>query len=465
MKTSAISNVIVLLIAAALLLFAIFVQGYGILTKPMIGTLCLIAMAILLWVFHPIPIGATSLLVVCLMPLLGLTKTLNEAFAGFSNPANYFVIASFGFGLALTKTSFAQKLLNRLLKNSKESASKITLAFMVVIYLLSTVMSDITAVVIGVGFAMELINLIQNEAEKSKFGRMVLLGIPIASLLGGTATPVGSTINVMALNILKNYNGADVSFLQWMVLGVPVSAVMLFISWFLLSRFYPAKKLDHSLLVDFANKTKNIAANIKKEKIILAVLAIIIVAWVASSWVPALNTTIVAVIGLAVLMMPGIEAFGWKEFKDAVPWELPLMGGATIGLGTIAVNTKLVALVIDSVTGGFSSISAFMLILVVGLLVTLLLTAIPVGPAMVSMLTIPAYLMAEKFGVNPLMIVVLVGMFASNSSLLPLNAVLLIPYTKGYFKIGELAKVGVCISAFWILIAAFWFSLSAPWVF
>lgn len=465
MKTSTKSNVIVLIIAAILLLCAIFINGNDVMTKPMIGTICLIAMAILLWVFHPIPIGATSLVVVALMPLLGLTKTLNEAFAGFSNPANYFVIASFGFGLALTKTTFAQKLLNGLLKSSKENSSRITLAFMVVIYLLSSVMSDITAVVIGVGFATQLINLIEDEKEKNRFGRLILLGIPIASLLGGTATPVGSTINVMALNILKNYNGMDVSFIQWMVLGVPVSAVMLFVSWFLLSRFYPAKNLDHSLLADFASKTKNTSQNIKKERIILTILALIIAAWVSSSWVPALNTTIVAVIGLAILMMPGIEAFGWKEFRDTVPWELPLMGGATIGLGSIAVNTGLVALVIESVTGGFSNISAFVLILIVAALITLLLTAIPVGPAMVSMLTIPAYLMAEKFGVNPLMIVVLVGMFASNSSLLPLNAVLLIPYTKGYFKISELSKVGICMSVFWILIAAFWFSLSAPWVF
>jgi len=465
MKTSKKCNIIVLVIAAVLLLTAIFLPGNASLTKPMVSTICLIAMAILLWIFHPIPIGITSLFVVSLMPLLGLTKTLNDAFAGYSNPANYFVIASFGFGLALTKTTFSQNLLNKLLKCCKEDATKITLAFMILIYLLSTVMSDITATVIGVGFAMELINLIEDPAEKNKFGRLVLLGIPIASLLGGTATPVGSTINVMALNILKTYNGIDVTFLQWMMLGLPVSAVMLFISWFLLSKFYPTKNLDHSLLVDFANKTKLKMTNLKNEKIILGVLAAIIVAWVASSWVPVLNTTIVAIIGLAILMMPGIDAFTWKEFRDAVPWELPLMGGATIALGSVAVNTKLVTLIIDTVTSEFSSINAFVLIAVVAALVSLLLTAIPVGPAMVSMLTIPAYLMAEKFDITPAMIVIVVGMFASNSSLLPLNAVLLIPYTKGYFTISELARVGICMTIFWIFIAAFWISLSTPWVF
>jgi sodium-dependent dicarboxylate transporter 2/3/5 len=459
------SNIIILIIAAVLLLAAIFLPGYAALTKSMVSTMCLIIMAVMLWVFHPIPIGITSLFVVSLMPLLGLTKTLNDAFEGYSNPANYFVIASFGFGLALIKTNFSQNILNHLLKLCNGDANKITLVFMILIYMLSTVMSDITAVIIGVGFAMELINLINDTAQKNTFGRQVLLGIPISSLLGGTATPVGSTINIMALNILKNYSGIDVTFIQWMILGMPVSIVMLFISWFLLIMFYPTKNLDHMLLANFANKTKLKMTDLKNEKIILAVLAAIIVAWVASSWVPVLNTTIVAIIGLAILMMPGIEAFTWKEFRDAMPWELPLMGGATIALGSVSVNTKLITLIIDTVTDGFSSINAFVLISVVAALVSLLLMAIPVGPAMVSMLTIPAYLMAEKFSKTPVMIVIIVAMFASNSSLLPLNAVFLIPYTKGFFTISELARVGICMTVFWILIAAIWFSLSTPWVF
>ncbi|MFZ7119600.1 MAG: SLC13 family permease [Eubacteriaceae bacterium] len=458
-------TVIIFLAAAVLLLLAIYLPSFGVLSKLMVSSICFIAMALLLWIFHPIPIGAVSLLVIVLQPLVGLTESLNVSFAGFTNAANYFVIASFGYAMALRKTRFSQRVLIKLLNLCKEDVKKITLAFMTMTFLLSCIMSDITAVVIAVGFAMELINLIKDETEKKRLGRMILIAVPIASLLGGTSTPVGSTINVMGLNILKGYNGTNVTFLQWMALGLPVALVMLFISWFIITRFYHADNIESSVLVNFENKTKIVQSDLKSEKLVLFILFAIIVAWVGSSWIKVLNTTTIAIIGLAILMMPGVRAFTWEEFKMNVPWEIMLMGGAVISLGNIAVQNGLVSLVIEQVTGGFSNINVFTLIVVVGGLVTVLLTIIPIGPAMISMLTIPAYLMAEQFGINPVMIVIVVGMFASNSSILPLNAVQLIPYTKGYYKIGELARVGFVMSIVWIFIAALWISFSSPLIF
>ncbi|MFZ7131823.1 MAG: SLC13 family permease [Eubacteriales bacterium] len=463
--TSPKTNVIIFFFTSALLILAINLPGYGILSKEMVSSICFIAMALLLWIFHPIPIGAVSLLVIVLQPLVGLSESLDASFSGFTNAANYFVIASFGYAMALRKTRFSQQFLVKLLNLCKEDAKKITLAFMIMTFLLSSIMSDITAVVISVGFAMELIHLIKDEKNKKKIGRLILIALPIASLLGGTSTPVGSTINVMGLNILKGYNGTDVTFLQWMILGLPVALVMLFISWFIITRFYHADNLERSVLVDFQNKTKIVRSDLKSEKLVLFILLAIIIAWVASSWIPVLNTTTIAIIGLAILMMPGISAFTWEEFKTNVPWEIMLMGGAVISLGNIAVQNGLVSLVIEQTTGGFSNINTFTLIIVVGALVTALLTVIPIGPAMISMLTIPAYLMAEQFGINPVMMVIVVGIFASNSSILPLNAVQLIPYTKGYYKIGELARVGFVMSILWILISALWISFSSALVF
>lgn len=96
------------------------------------------------------------------------------------------------------------------------------------------------------------------------------------------------------------------------------------------------------------------------------------------------------------------------------------------------------------------------MVVMLGLLVTLVLLVIPVGPAAVSMLIIPVYTMAEALHLNPVMAVITVGIFASNSTILPLNAVVLMSYTKGYWKIKELAKAGIIISVLWIILAALW---------
>ena len=132
------------------------------------------------------------------------------------------------------------------------------------------------------------------------------------------------------------------------------------------------------------------------------------------------------------------------------------MGGATVSLGTLAKDTGLVQLAADRITSSFPGMGAMSMVVMLGLLVTLVLLVIPVGPAAVSMLIIPVYTMAEALHLNPVMAVITVGIFASNSTILPLNAVVLMSYTKGYWKIKELAKAGIIISVLWIILAALW---------
>ena len=376
-KTQNIKNNAILLISLVLLILSAVLSGSEVLSQVMVGSICYIAMSLILWVFHPIPIGAVSLLVIVLQPLVGLSDSLNQSFSGFTNSANYFVIASFGFALALRKTKLSQRILIRLLKLCKEDSRKITLAFMAITFFLSSVMSDITAVVISVGFAMGLVELVDDQTKKNKFGKMILISLPIASLLGGTATPVGSTINVMALNILKEFNDINITFLQWTLLSFPIAIFMMFISWIIITKFYPSDNIKHSVIKKFEIETEKIQNNLRNEKLILLILFVVIVAWIISSWITILNTTTIAIIGLAVLMMPNVKAFTWEEFKMNVPWEIMLMGGAVISLGNIAVDKGLVSLVIQQVTGGFTSINPFTLIIVVGGMITLMLTLIP----------------------------------------------------------------------------------------
>ncbi len=444
-----------LVVAALLLAGAFWAPAAGVLTGQMVSALCLIAFAVVLWVKQPLPIAVTSLIVVILLPILGLSESLNTAFAGYSNPSNFFVIASFGVAIAIRKTSVSGRILKRMLAMSGGKANRIVLAFMLLTYLLSTIMSDIAAVMIALAFAEGLLEGIDDAEQKKRFGRLLLLSLPLASIIGGTATPAGSTVNVMALNILSANTGIEVSFLHWCLLGLPVSLVMIFAAWFVLTRFYRAPDLSQAQAGAFLQKM-DAAPPLKSEKMILGIVVLMVVAWIAGSWISALNTTTVAIIGLALMLFPGIQAFTWKEFKAGVPWEIFLMGGATVSLGTVAQQTGLVALLADTVQRNFTSINGPVLIVILGVMVTLVLLVIPVGPATVSMLTMPIYAMVSAIGLDPVMAVVTLGIFASNSTILPLNAVVLLSYTRGYWKISELARVGIVITVIWIALAALW---------
>ena len=81
-----------------------------------------------------------------------------------------------------------------------------------------------TIILSGIGYTL----LKENGCPpgKSKFGRSMMMGIPIAACLGGFATPVGSGINVLCINLLKNIAGQDVTFLQWTLIGAPLAVAL-----------------------------------------------------------------------------------------------------------------------------------------------------------------------------------------------------------------------------------------------
>ena len=450
-----------LIIAVILIAGAFAAPAVGVLTGDMVSALLVILSVIVLWVKKPIPLAVSSLVILALLPIIGLVPDLNSAFAGYSNATNFFVIASFGLALAVRKTTISNRLLRRFLAISRGRIKNVVLAYMAMTAIVSSVMSDIAAVIIGIAFAQQLVNGV-SEDQRPALGRLLMISMPFASIIGGISTPAGSSVNVMALNLLSANTGIEVNFLQWCIFGMPVAIILLIAAWLILTALFKAEDMSAEQIdVFLQNMEKNATASLKHENYAIGVVILMIVAWVAGTWIPVLNTTTVAIFGMLLLMLPGIGAFGWKEFSANVSWEIFLMGGATIMMGNLARDTGLVQLLADSLKANFEGISPVMLVVLLGLVVTAILILMPVGPATVSMLVAPVYELAVGLGLNPVMAVITLGVFASNSCILPLNAVQLLSFSTGYWKITDLMKAGILITAVWVVLAALWFPIAA----
>lgn len=455
-------NPIPSLVVAAILIAGAFVApAIGVLTGDMVSAILVILSAIVLWVKKPIPLAVSSLVILALLPIIGLVPDLNAAFAGYSNATNFFVVASFGLALAVRKTTISNRLLRRFLAISRGKIKNVVLAYMAMTAIVSSVMSDIAAVIIGIAFAQQLVNGV-SEDRRPALGRLLMISMPFASIIGGISTPAGSSVNVMALNLLSANTGIEVTFLQWCTFGMPVAIILLIAAWLILTTLFKAEDMSaEQISVFLQNMEKNATSSLKHENYAIAVIILMIVAWLAGTWIPVLNTTTVAIFGMLLLMLPGVGAFGWKEFSASVSWEIFLMGGATIMMGNLARDTGLVQLLADTLQANFEGISPVMLVVLLGVVVTAILILMPVGPATVSMLVAPVYELAVALGLNPVMAVITLGVFASNSCILPLNAVQLLSFSTGYWKITDLMKAGVLITIVWVVLAAFWFPIAA----
>jgi len=143
----------------------------------------LFAVALLLWVTEAIPIAITALLTLVLQPLLGLAP-LGAAFTSFISPVFFFVLVMFVIAQAFTSTGLAQRFACWLLAKAGGSTRRALLLFMVGTATLSTVVSDVPCAAVFMAVALGLFDKMGLVPGQSSFARSVMLGIPIASLIG-----------------------------------------------------------------------------------------------------------------------------------------------------------------------------------------------------------------------------------------------------------------------------------------
>ena len=102
------------------------------------------------------------------------------------------------------------------------------------------------------------------------------------------------------------------------------------ISWFFITKIIKPEPIADSCLQgirDEAAGAKKIEAH--EIKAIIVVVGLLVL-WIAGNWIPVLNATVVALIGLTVMFLPGMELLTWKEFQNSVPWGIVIMCGTII---------------------------------------------------------------------------------------------------------------------------------------
>ena len=194
----------------------------------------LMVCAIITWVTEFIPIGISSCLLLFIPGLTGV-QTTNVIMQNFGITTIFFMLSSGIIARAFIDCGLGYRISLYITPMLGKKSRMVLLSFMICSAVISTVLADIPTTIILSGIGYTLLKENGCLPGKSRFGRSMMMGIPIAACLGGFATPVGSGINVLCINLLKNIAGQDVTFLQWTLIGAPLAVVLTLLAWFILS--------------------------------------------------------------------------------------------------------------------------------------------------------------------------------------------------------------------------------------
>lgn len=426
--------------------------GLSVAGKNSIG---LLVSGIVMWVTEALPLAISAMMLMILLPFYGVTPQLSDVFKDFVSPVIFFIIATFALTTIIIKTPLATRLTRRLVGWAGDSSEKLVLGFMIGVAFLSAVMSNVPTTLLFMALGIAILQANNAQVGKSNLGKCIMIGIPFAAMLGGAATPAGTAINIMAMYLLEQATSIHITFLGWMVMGIPIVVIMVLVSWWYLIKVFPPEKISHTNMSYLYDDPASLGPLSGQEKKVITIITAMLVLWISSTWVPWLDTTTVAIAGLVTMFLPGINVITWDEFISDVSWEIVLLIGGVQSLAAGILNTGAADWMVSSFITVAAQWGSVLTTAAASTLMAFMHVIIPVGPAIAGMSVIPMAGVASSIGANPVVYVMLTAFMSGITFLLPIDCVPLITYSRGYYSMGNFIRAGWFPTVVLILLCTF----------
>mgnify|MGYP000140706060 CR=1 FL=1 len=212
--------------------------------------------AAVLWVTGVVPLPLTALTIPILLTVFGVYTDFSEAVSGFADPVIFLLLAGFMLAEALQEHAIDRRIALFILVRFGTSARRLVLGVMVATALLSMVISNTATVAMMVPIVLGIIESVTDltktgedlpPSDASNLQVGMLLGVAYAASLGGVGTLIGTPPNAIVVGQLNELLGFEITFVEWLAIGLPMVAVTLPVSWVLLTYVvYPPKRYDVS---------------------------------------------------------------------------------------------------------------------------------------------------------------------------------------------------------------------------
>lgn len=431
------------------------------------------------WITETIPIAVTSLLPIILFPLTGGLE-LSETTASFGHRYIFLYIGGFILAIAIEHWNLHKRIALNIINLIGTNVRSIILGFMIATAFLSMWISNTATSVMMLPIGMAIITqLVDNpntdQNENQIFGKALMLAIAYSASIGGLATLIGTPPNLVLAGMVQEIYAVEITFSKWIIFGLPISLLLLFICWQYLTR-YAFKFRQASFPGGRAEIKRQLQALGKisyEEKVVLAVFAATAFAWISRSFllnkfITALDDTIIAVIASVVLfLLPASKAnnrpiLKWEEAVK-LPWGILLLFGGGLALAQGFKSSGLAEWIGGQMTL-LEGASLIILLLVLVIAVNFL-TEITSNLATTAMILPILAPLAAVIDVHPYILMVGATVAASCAFMLPVatppNAVV---FGSGYLKIPDMVKAGIWMNIISILLLTIIVYLVLPYL-
>src|SRR5680860_77704 len=432
------------------------------------------------WITESVSISVTALLPLLLFPILNIME-IGAVGANYGSPIIFLFFGGFILALALEKVNLHKRIALNIIKITGTTPNKVVLGFMIATAALSMWISNTATAVVMLPIAMSVIGLLVNDEDgftegDKNFALSVMLGIAFAANAGGIATVIGTPPNSILIGLLENEYNMEISFVKWMVIGVPFSTILIGIIYLVLVKWmYPCYNLKFTASKDvIKNELEKLGPMSGKEKQVLVIFGITVFLWIFRTVINEifpelqLNDTIISMMAaVAMFAIPynlkkGDFIINWKDTQKLAWGILILFGG-----GLALAEGMSVSGIVDVVSAAIADSEVSILFTAI-LLITMMLflTELMSNVALTALLIPVVAGIAIGLGIPILYLLIPVTMASSCAFMLPMatppNAIV---FASGYIKVHQMARTGIVLNLISVVLLVLMFKFIVPMLF
>jgi len=413
------------------------------------------------WITEAIPIPATSLLPIVLYPVLGIMGS-KEVTLPYANHLIYLFMGGFFIAVTMERWNLHKRIAINTIRLFGSSPTRLVLGFMTATAFLSMWISNTATtmmmVPIGLAIAKQAREYYTGPSDKFKFDTCLMLSIAYAASIGGVGTIIGTPPNGVLVSQIDKIFNVEISFAQWMKVGLPLVIIMITITWLMMTRIiFNLKNISLPEGKEFISKELQKLGHIKKEEIIIICVGVFVsFCWISRSFLfkylglNLVHDSTIAILGALLLFVipsdfnKGKFLLDWKTAVK-IPWDVIILFGGGLALAVGFKESGLALWIASNLTLlSAANILAFIFILI---LITIFLTEITSNTATSSLLIPVMASAAVSMGIHPYGPTVAACIAASYAFMLPVatppNAVV---FGSGCVTIPEMAKAGIWLN-------------------
>ena len=409
-----------------------------------------------LWVSGLIPLPATSLLGLALLPLSGVLPA-SDAYSMFGSPAVFFILGAFILAAGARVTGLSEHLALALIDRVGSGPKQLLLAMLFLPALMAFVMPEHAVAAIFLPIAWDIVRNLDLKIG-DRYAQGLFFAVAWGSIIGGVMTLLGGARGPLALGMVQQITGDSFTFMDWTLAAAPLVILMLVAAMLLLLLTTPFDGVSVAQARQCIERRQLELGNLEPRGWLMGVLLVFtVIAWMFGGH----SVSLAAIALISVATMFALRLVRWDEVEKQVSWSVVLMYGGAIAVGSaLSVSGAGAWLALQLFPSGVAGL----LLVVVLTVATLLLTEGVSNAAAVAILLPISIPLGLSAGIDPLTIALAVGIIAGFAFMLPMgtppNAMV---YGTGYVQRLAMLRFGAVLSMaaliMFIAIVRYWWPM------